>query len=144
MVCLFFTEYCNRHELHRELEWEAVNPLDLLPGKEAVDVDLDGGNSSQDGGDSSDDGEERDARMRVDANGGSGSGSGVLMDGPLGIVAGKRVVDMDNSSLSSQGNGNGSGSGVVHWHEQATPTGSSGSSNNSSKFGRWASLGQQH
>ena len=42
MVCLFFTEYCNRHELHLQADYEAVNELDLIKAKEVAGVEAEG------------------------------------------------------------------------------------------------------
>ena len=92
MVCLFFTDYCNRHDLHREAEYETLNPLDGLREKEEVDVDVDADDTDMD------DGEER---------------GGVLVDGPSGVVAGKHMLEGGGGDSS-----NGSrAEGVVHWHE---------------------------
>ena len=97
MVCLFFTDYCNRHDLHREAEYEAVNPL-AGQQKEEVDVDEDDTGMEEVGEDS----------------------GGVLVDGPSGRVIGKHAVDGNGRDCDRKG-------GVVHWHEQAVATGSGGS-----------------
>ena len=39
MVCLFFTEYCNRHELHLQADVEAINELDLIKAREVTDIE---------------------------------------------------------------------------------------------------------
>ena len=105
MVCLFFTEYCNRHELHRQADYEWCNALDGMPQKEEADVDV-----------------HDDTAMEDNDADGEGSG-GVLLDGPRGVVAGKRKVDSTS--------GNGAGNGVVHWHVEDGPNGSSSSGNRS-------------
>ena len=110
MVCLFFTDYCNRHDLHREAEYETVNPLDGLRQKEEVDEDVD-----------VDEDEDGDTDIGMDEGRLEQSG-GVLVDGPGGVVLGKHLGD---------GKSSGDRNGVVHWHEQAVPSGSGGSS-----FGR--------
>ena len=98
MVCVFFTEYCNRHELHREAEYEALNPIDVLREKEAVDVELSEGEDEAEGGDG--DGEE---------------GGGVLMERPNGAVAGKHLGDASKTG--------GERDEVVHWHAQGVTNG---------------------